>query len=326
MFKMSCIKLIFLVSLLPILAGCSGTEVASGSSGGSSGLINITSVEFTSRTSTCSSYVGSYYSNVTDVNNGSSFTGYLNISTSSDGSSCTFSSNGIPNHSFNDGDSSFATDVSEVSQTFTVPLGPSDASTEADLSLDVDDGVFLNGAKLDLLPAACYGVGSEPLGYEKTGCNDDDTPWRYDPMYSGNDFSTDTHNAHSQPDGAYHYHGNPLAMFDNSSPTVASPLIGYAADGYPIFGPYIDDSGSIREVVSGYTLKTGSRVSQSGEGAFPGGSYDGTFRDDYEFTNAGDLDECNGMEVDGVYGYYVTNAFPWVLNCFKGDVQSSFNK
>ena len=67
-------------------------------------------------------------------------------------------------------------------------------------------------------------------------------------------------------------------------------------------------------------------MSQPGEGAFPAGNYDGTFRDDYEYTNAGDLDECNGITVDGQYGYYVINAFPWVLIFFKGTVGSTFQK
>jgi len=30
------------------------------------------------------------------------------------------------------------------------------------------------------------------------------------------------------------------------------------------------------------------------------------------------------MTVNGQYGYYITNAFPWVLNCFKGTPDPSF--
>ena len=44
------------------------------------------------------------------------------------------------------------------------------------------------------------------------------------------------------------------------------------------------------------------------------------------FTGNGDLDECNGMTVDGDYGYYVTDAYPWVLNCLIGDPDPSFDK
>lgn len=103
-------------------------------------------------------------------------------------------------------------------------------------------------------------------------------------------------------------------------------MIGFAADGFPIFGPFIDDGGTVRRVVSGWTLRTGERQSQDGEGAFPGGTYDGTYVDDYEFTGAGDLDACNGMTRDGVYGYYVTDTYPWVLGCFAGTPDDSFRK
>jgi hypothetical protein len=82
----------------------------------------------------------------------------------------------------------------------------------------------------------------------------------------------------------------------------------------------------VRKVVSGYTLKTGTRTSIAGEGALPPGEYDGTFRDDYEFTGGGDLDECNGMERSGSYGYYLTDTFPWVLACFRGTPDPSFRK
>ena len=49
--------------------------------------------------------------------------------------------------------------------------------------------------------------------------------------------------------------------------------------------------------------------------------------DDYEYVaNSGDLDECNGMTVNGQYGYYVTESYPWVIACFSGTPASSFNK
>jgi hypothetical protein len=59
----------------------------------------------------------------------------------------------------------------------------------------------------------------------------------------------------------------------------------------------------------------------------PSGDYDGAFRDDYEYIEGlGDLDECNGMLKNGVYGYYITNAYPYVLACFSGTADTSFNK
>ena len=285
--------------------------------------IDITDIVLDSRSGNCVEYVQSSISNVLDVKRDMAFSGSFVVTLASD--KCLFSSNAIPNHDFNDGNAQFATGVSEKSISYEMVQSPTQETEATGLNLMYDNAIFLNGVKLDLLAAACYGVGPDPLGQEKIGCSDASTPWRYDPMFAGNNFGTDGHNAHTQPDGTYHYHGDPMALYDDGG-SVESPVIGFAADGFPIFGPYIDDNGSARKVVSGYTLKSGERVSMSGEGAFPGGDYDGTFRDDYQYTGAGDLDECNGMERDGVYGYYITDSYPWVLACFKGSPDSSFQK
>ena len=85
-----------------------------------------------------------------------------------------------------------------------------------------------------------------------------------------------------------------------------------------------DGFGGVRMAVSRHRLKAGSRPDGIGE---PGGVYDGAFRDDYEYApGLGDLDECNGMRVDGVYGYYITDAYPYVLSCLQGTPDPSFNK
>jgi hypothetical protein len=299
-----------------------GGSTATGGSGGSASGNDITDAVFERTSAACADYAGTYTSAVRDVGTATSFAGLLTIAVG--GSDCTFSSNSIPNHDFNDGPTAFVNVAAEVNESFNVPGNPMAAATSTPLTLEYDNAIMLNGAKLDLLAAACYGVGNEPLGQEKIGCNDSASPWRYDPMFAGNNFGTDTHNAHTQPDGAYHYHGSPLAMFDTTG-AAPSPVIGFAADGFPIFGSYIDDGG-VRKVVSGYTLKAGARISMAGEGALPPGNYDGAFRDDYEFTDAGDLDECNGMMQNGSYGYYVTDAFPWVLGCFTATPDASFRK
>lgn len=309
---------------LAVLAACclstacsdSSTEIAAQDA------TDITDAVFESRDAACSTYAGSFVASVLDIGRNLGFTGAVQIDAQS--GQCTILSNSIPNHDFNDG-GSFATAVQEVDATFSIDGSPTDAASPVALSLDYDNAVFLNGVKLDLLAAACYGVGGEPLGQERIGCFTAGTPWRYDPMYGTNGFGTDKNHAHTQPDGAYHYHGDPRAMYDLTGAS-ESGLIGFAADGYPIFGPFIDDDGTIRRVRSGYTLKEGARVSQPGEGAFPGGTYDGRFVDDWEWTGAGDLDECNGMTVDGVYGYYVTDSYPWVLACFRGTPDPSFHK
>ena len=117
-------------------------------------------------------------------------------------------------------------------------------------------------------------------------------------------------------------------MYDTSGRT-ASGVIGFAADGFPIYGPFIDDNGSIRRVTSSYVLVSegGTRQRKPGESGFPGGTYDGTYIDDYEYrAGSGDLDDCNGRTVNGRYGYFVTNTYPWIMKCFKGTPDISFRK
>ncbi|MCG8413181.1 MAG: YHYH protein, partial [Pseudomonadales bacterium] len=196
---------------------------------------DISDALLTNRRPICSFYADNTFSSVRDVQRNLLFSGSLTITV--DGSECVFDSNNIPNHDFNDGTASFATDVDERPTELRIPLEPTFANEPTQLSLVTDNAVFLNGVKLDLLAAACYNVGDE-----KIGCDDIDQPWRFDPMSPLNNFGTDSNNAHTQPDGTYHYHGNPMALFDQE-PNAESPVIGFAADGFPIFGTYIDDNG-----------------------------------------------------------------------------------
>ena len=293
------------------------------------GPIDITNAILTNTNGNCADYVESYTSTVNDINNSVVFMGDLAISVIGD--KCIFNTNEIPNHDFNDGAQKFPNDVSEQDSQLEVTATPTIASNTTDLSLQVDNALLLNGVKVDLLAAACYGVGGQPKGQEKIGCNDGND-WRYDPMYIDSGFNVDTHNAHSQPNGSYHYHGSPLALFSDSSNSNVSPVIGFAADGFPIFGSYFDDNGTIRKAVSSYQLKTGNRPSGSNEpgeagGPFSSDNYDGRFIDDYEYVpNAGDLDKCNGMTINGVYAYYVTESYPYVIGCYSGTPDESFHK
>lgn len=301
---------------------------------------DITGALLSSRNVDCSNYEGSYVATATDINRGQEFDASLTVSV--DANSCNFVSNEIPNHDFNDGSTSFVTPVSEQDADFRVNKMPAQVGTTTALSLSTTNAVFLNGVTLDLLAAACYDVGNEPLGREKIGCgeNEINNPWRYDPMSPLNDFGTDSHNAHSQPDGSYHYHGNPVAMFEQECDLsgIASPVIGYAADGFPVFGSCYQDpqTGNIVKASSSYRLKANGGMRQAvqgyttpsgGTGVVASNNYDGQFIGDWEYVaGTGVLDECNGMTVNGEYGYYVTDTYPWVLACFKGEVNTSFIK
>jgi hypothetical protein len=297
------------------------------------------------RSANCAHYQGTYTSAARDVRDGRLLRGALSITQVGD--KCRFDTNSIPNHDFNNGREGFANRVQPVCESYALPLRPkfkcepgNTNCTPTPVGLAYDNGILLNGVKFDVIAAACYGVGEEPRGEEKIGCFDMKWAWRYDPMSQGNGFGADLHNAHAQPDGAYHYHGSPHALFEEPAsrpgrgeepptPKRQSPLIGFAADGFPIYGPYIKDpmTGGIRKVRSSYVLRKGWRQELKNQGAFPGGKYDGSFRDDYEsILGSGDLDECNGMVHEGQYGYYVTDTFPYLMACFRGFVDDSFKK
>lgn len=274
---------------------------------------DITNVLLTGRMPNCSEYVSKNTSQVRDVQNRTSHEGSVTITVTGD--TCLIQSNAVPNHDFN-AKGRFRDQLRQQSQRYTVPARPQVQARATPLSLQVDNGVFLNGVKLDLLAAGCFGVGDG-----KIGCNDMRTPYRYDPMAPAASFGTDEHNAHTQPDGTYHYHGNPLALFEQTRPTQPSPVVGFAADGFPIFGSYIRIGGNLRKARSSYQLKPGLR------NGGPGGAYDGTFVDDWHYVQgSGDLDECNGMNQDGIYGYVITEMYPHVMACFRGTPHESFRK
>ena len=117
---------------------------------------------------------------------------------------------------------------------------------------------------------------------------------------------------------------------------VHSPIVGWAYDGAPIYGPYGHDTatgGVIRRIVSSYTVNLKPNRSSVSDFAL------GSFIEDYDYTADGDLDKYNGRFCktpeypDGVYAYFCTiqdadgsvspfigsrePSFPYVLNGFK---------
>jgi len=95
-----------------------------------------------------------------------------------------------------------------------------------------------------------------------------------------------------------------------------SPIIGWAYDGNPIYGPYGFASrtgGTTRLMKSGYEL-----VSKENRPRFP----EGFFVEDYEFKGNGDLDEHNGRYCvtpeypNGTYAYFTTVDVSFVESVF----------
>lgn len=296
---------------------------------------DITNAVLTNMSPDCSNYKGRYCAEVKDVGNSNKeFTANLQIKCNP--SKCIFKTDGIPNHNFNDGSVSFPNKVSEQSKRFEITRNPTFAASVTPISLHYYNAILLNGAVVDLLSDGCCCRPPPPLpstpppgcGDGIIGCSDESNPWRKDPMSPNGGFNPDSHNAHAQADGTYHYHGNPKALYDNSG-TVASPVIGFAADGFPIYGPFINDHGTIRRLKSSYVLKTGSRPVGSCPYDKGDTEYNGTYIQDYVYdpvASHGDLDECNGMTVEGHYAYYVTGEYPHIMPCFKGTPDSSFAK
>ena len=147
----------YLLILLPftLMAYACGKD----SAGGGDGAMDITNAVFSKRAAGCTEHSGSYTTTVSDVGRSKAFTASVELSSAA--TQCTLTSNGIPNHDFNDG-GSFATSVGEANESFTIPASPSVAANVTGLTLEYDNAVFLNGVELDLLAAACYGVGTEP--------------------------------------------------------------------------------------------------------------------------------------------------------------------
>jgi len=115
-----------------------------------------------------------------------------------------------------------------------------------------------------------------------------------------------------------------------------SPIIGYAFDGFPVYGPWGNGAEGVRRMRSSYRLRQitdrqklpdGTVLSPGQYGPAVGGEYPlGTFVEDYEYApGSGDLDEFNGRVVktpnypDGIYAYFLSTdekgklAFPYLL-------------
>ncbi len=220
----------------------------------------------------------------------------------------TIVASGIPGHetgSFPNSENPYA--ITEQTRELSAQVSGDLYMIPVDLTPDRLDGFLFNGVPIQMRELSCAGP---QCGVSGTA----------NPLHAPSLYGIDSHNAHVLSDGSYHYHGDPHTLYDDSGAT-ASQVIGFGADGVPIFGPWINDGGLIRKATSSYHLKTGYRPEPNDSL-----SYDGTFAEDYEYVDgSGDLDVCNGMFIDGVYGYVVTDTFPYVMNCLRREPDPSFN-
>lgn len=144
---------------------------------------------------------------------------------------------------------------------------------------------------------------------------------------------------HPAPGGEYHHHQRPVCLY-TANASQHSPIIGYAFDGYPIYGAYAyqntNGTGPISRMRSSYrlrnittrtTLPDGTVLSSGQYGPAVSTTYPlGYYIEDFEYISGlGDLDEYNGRFCvtpeypSGTYCYYATidslgaSAYPYMI-------------
>ncbi|MDP5094217.1 MAG: sulfatase-like hydrolase/transferase [Polaribacter sp.] len=202
-------------------------------------------------------------------------------------------------------------------------------------------GISLNGVYMMPAPAT-------PFIFEDKNTGQYNWDWVFEPTTNigdGSEFvGLDCASAHVNPTSGYHYHGNMFEYVEKLETGISTTKnvptnvlqVGWASDGFPIlyrFGP--DKDGNIKELFSSFQLKSGLRP---GDGtSAPCGPYSGKYTNDFEYiAGKGDLDECNGVEASVTlttaqgeetfdYYYVVTQNFPQISRCMKGNFNESFS-
>jgi hypothetical protein len=263
-----------------------------------------------------------------------------------------------PTGPFLDGNPSNATNQNAI---FKIPLSPVANTGSLTATTGGNIGVFINGVALfdyrdgvswnSTTNALCGGPGNPACPGGPTAT----FPWNRDAILAEKG-GFDCSKAHPAM-GNYHHHQNPSAfkldlnvisticnLYDANGlysidSTKHSPLIGYAYDGFPIYGAYgyknLDGTGGIVRMKSSYKLRNiTTRVTAPNGATVTAGpavstAYPlGYFREDYEFisNSASDyLDDHNGRVCvtpeypAGIYCYFATvdnkwnSAYPYVV-------------
>lgn len=133
---------------------------------------------------------------------------------------------------------------------------------------------------------------------------------------------------HSTAANVYHHHVGNIELFDPSDSTTHSPLIGFAYDGFPIYGPYgyvsaYDSTSGVTRMTSSYqersitartSLPDGTVLTNPSDwGPNINNNYPlGSIEEDYEYVDgSGSLDTLNGRWCVtpeypcGIYAYFV---------------------
>ena len=257
-----------------------------------------------------SAYAGAY-----TISGSVLFSGAVNLTTVTVSTVRDVAANGLPNHqtgTFPGPGNPHTISAQEYGYSF--PTNPVKNGSVTYYNIPQPFGITREGVMIDPFAAEWYN-------------NNPNSGWQLSAI--ANPLGFDTNNAHVQPSGAYHYHGVPTALITTTN---CPELIGFAGDGFPIYGPYgyVNPTNTATNVVallSAWRLKSGTRPSG------PGGTYDGTYVEDYEYVfGSGDLDECNGRfgrtheYPAGTYYYVITTNWPYIGRCFYASLAPSFDE
>jgi hypothetical protein len=224
------------------------------------------------------------------------------------------SATGIPNHDFESTNGCCATEQQEL---WYLPRFPSDA-----INQDYEYAPVRGATAFTVTGVAIYGPEDGPGGdavAHELGLYEEDRQ----PIDLG------VCGGHSGPGGQYHYHYDANCMhwhadtsstnyiFEDVDSSVHSPILGFAFDGYAIYGSYgWEKNFEVKEMKSSYQLIDGA----TGYGGIS----------DYVYVaELGDLDQCNGHitstphSVEPVYHYHSTmhngansHGFPYFPLCY----------
>jgi hypothetical protein len=255
------------------------------------------------------------------------------LSASCSSTAVTVQSNGIPTYDYV---AITPNGLQAKNYTFTFPRFPSVAASTTPVPLLGNIGVAVNGIPI-------YGVneGAQPAS-DAYG----------DPIAAN---ILDECGSHSAQQGTFHNHKLQVKCLSQSavsssqpwnnadpSPNEPSPIVGYAFDGFPIYGPYECTDASctgVQEMLSGWDSTeyqagtvgcTSSAACSSGyctdvmisgtlttacvpkTCVWSNNKYTGKAGSQY-------LDQCNGhIGPNGDYHYHTTTAFPYILGCYRG--------
>jgi len=258
------------------------------------------------------------------------------------------STKGIPSYitgPFLDGNPSLATSQNAI---FKISLNPVQNTGNPINTTPGNIGIFINGVALfDYRDGISWKNSTNALAGGPLGGMGDGV-WNRDAI-PAEKLGFDCAKGHPAM-GNYHHHQNPsafnldLTVISNIcdiyaadglyaiNPTVHSPLIGFAYDGFPIYGAYgyanTDGTGGITRIKSSYQLRNiSTRTTYSTGATVTAGpavstTYPlGYFREDYEYiAQAGQdyLDEHNGR-------FCITPEYPNGIYCYFATVDANWN-